>query len=111
MNKLATAAREALAEALKMEPSSWDGRYSFYCCNALYKAYRFQFAPEQRQRQDIDLIDNLFGQYFGDADFWVCGGPAIPFERYSHDERHFDRLCCLDLFACIMEDIDAIPLP
>ena len=34
-----------------------------------------------------------------------------PFETYPAGERHFDRICCLDLFACIMEDIDAIPLP
>lgn len=109
MKTLAQAARAAHAKAVAYKPNERGG-YSFYCCNALaHEAMRMYLPSEERNR-----LEDLFGELFGDAAFWVGTDSSSQFrptqERdwraYPPAARHADRIDVLDLFATILESGD-----
>jgi hypothetical protein len=106
MKTLAQIARSVHAEALAYKPSE-GGDYSFYCCNHLMRA-SIEAGLRGWQR---DEAENLFKEYFGDADFWVGFHEeeyrAKPnWIEYPAAARHADRIDALDLFATILESGD-----
>lgn len=94
-NPYAECARAAVNKAIRMPHRAWD---DLYCCNLLS-------SPARRQLPTKPLLAE-FENLFGDATFWVRDrlSPDYPLDP---EQRYLDRVCCLLLFAEILESEDA----